>query len=151
MAGCGAERYAAPGEALTKHKRILVRTDASAASRKAVRAGLELAKALRAEAIGVHVRRSFEHVVSAEFGAAAEIGRIREASLKEGNSALAAFERAARKERVRFSTLRAKGERASEALLETARTHKCSLIVTAADSETGSLLAQAKLPVLVVP
>ena len=139
------------GDALKKPQRILIRADTSAAARKAVRAGLELAKALRAEAIGVHVRRSFEHVISAEFDAAAEIGRIRKAALEEGDRALAAFERAARKARVRASTAHAKGERASTALSEAARAHKCGLIVTAADSETGSLLGQAKVPVLVVP
>lgn len=136
---------------MKKQKRILIRTDGSAPARKAVRAGLELARALRAEAIGVHVRRSFEHVLSAEFDAAAEIRRIREAALKEGDKALAAFERAARKARVRFRTDRAKGDRASDALLEAARRLKCDLIVTVPDAGTGSLLDQAKVPVLLVP
>jgi nucleotide-binding universal stress UspA family protein len=132
-------------------KRILIRTDGSAPSRKAVREGLAVAKALRAEAIGVHVRRSFTHVTSAEFDAAAEIERIREAARKEGDKALGAFERAAREARVRFRTERAKGDRAWQAVLEAAREHKCGLIVTAADNETASLLEKSKVPVLVVP
>ncbi|HZM35089.1 MAG TPA: universal stress protein [Burkholderiales bacterium] len=136
---------------MAKHKRILIRVDASAPSRKALRAGLELAKAMRAEAIGVYTRRSFEHMVSAEFDAAAEIERIREAARKEGDKALAAFERTARKARVRFMTDRAKGDRAFEAVLEATRRLKCDLIVTAPDAETGSLLGKAQVPVLVVP
>lgn len=132
-------------------KRVLIRTDGSAPSRKAVREGLAVAKAMRAEALAVHVRRSFTHVVSAEFDAAAEIERIREAARKEGDRALAAFERAARKAGVRFGTARAKGDSGWQALLEAAREHKCGLIVTAPDAETGSLLAKAKVPVLIVP
>ena len=132
-------------------QRILIRTDGSAPSRKAVREGLALAKALRAEAVGVHVRRSFAHVVSAEFDAAAEIERIREAARKEGDKALGAFERAAGKARVRFATARAKGDTGWQAVLEAAREHKCGLIVTAADNETANLLEKSKVPVLVVP
>lgn len=134
-----------------KKPRILIRTDGSAPSRKAVSAGLALAKAMRAEAIGVHVRRSFAHVVSAEFDAAAELERIREAARKEGDKALAAFERAARKAGVRFGTARAKGDSGWQAVLEAAREHKCGLIVSAPDKETDNLLAKAKVPVLIVP
>jgi nucleotide-binding universal stress UspA family protein len=135
---------------MKKYKRILIRTDVSAPARKAVRVGLGIAKAMRVEAVGVYVRRSFTHVVSAEFDTAAEIERIREDARKEGDKALAAFERAARKARARFSTERAKGDRAWQTVLDAARSLKCDLIVTAADSETGNLLADAKVPVLVV-
>jgi len=132
-------------------KRVLIRTDGSAPSRKAVREGLAVAKAMRAEAIGVHVRRSFTHVVSAEFDAAAELERIREAARREGDKALGAFERAARKAGVRFGTARAKGDSGWQAVLEAAREHKCGLIVTPPDSETDNLLAKARVPVLIVP
>lgn len=139
------------GEGVAIRKRILIRTDGSPPARKAIRVGLDLAKAMRAEAVGVYVRRSFTHVVSAEFDTAAELERIRTAARKEGDRALAAFERAARKARVRFSTARAKGESPWQAVLDTARKQKCGLVVMALDAETGSLLGKSKLPVLIVP
>ena len=136
---------------MTKYKRILIRTDGSAAARRAVSAGLVFAKAVRAEVIGVHVRRAFTFLDPPAFGTAVEIDKIRAAEQKQGDRALAAFERAAREARVRFSTERAKGDSAWEAVLRTAQARRCDLIATTADTETGNLIANAKVAVLVVP
>lgn len=136
---------------MKKYKRILIHTDGSAAARRAVSAGLTLARAMRAEAVGVHVRHGFTFLDPPEFGAGAEVDRARAAAVKQADRALAAFGRAARKARVRFSVERAKGDRAWEAVLETARARKCDLIATAADPEIGSLLANARVAVLVAP
>lgn len=135
---------------MKKYKRILIRADVSAPARKARAAGLALAKALRAEVVALHVRERFSFVDPPPFGAAAEVDKQRALADKEADRALAAFERAARAVRVRFRGERARDDRAWQAVLDAARSLNCDLIVTAADGDTGNLVAHSKVPVLVV-
>ena len=143
------------------YKCILIPTDGSTLSRKAVRAGLQLAKALRACVVGVHVRTRFTYIDPPEFGTGAEIDKLRASAEKKQDRVLAGFERAAKAAQVRCSTERLRGDPLWRAVLEAAGKHQCDLIVIASHgrgalhglvrgSETASLLSRSRIPVLVL-
>lgn len=146
---------------MKKYKRILIPTDGSPQARKGVRAGLALAKGLRAHAVGLYVRAAFRRDDPPEYGTAELLDEAKAAAEKTGKRALASFARAAKAARVRCSTERVLGDTPWKAILEAAREHRCDLIVAATrgasplralvrGSETASLLAHASVPVLVV-
>ena len=143
-------------------KHILIPTDGSEQSKRAVVAGIALAKAVGARVTGVYaapaptpiVYENFlpvgysppeEHAAAIERAAKRFLGVIEEAAAEAG---------------VPCETVHLTSEYAAETILDVAKRRKCDLIVMASRSHTGlaglllgsetqKVLAHAKIPVLV--
>ncbi len=144
------------------YKHILLPTDGSAASTRAVDAGLALAKAVGARVTGFHAAPP---AVPFVFGKA-----LAEAYMSPGERAaaieqatgryLSAIERAAARAGVPCETVHVTSDFPADAILEAARKRKCDLVVMASHgrhgvagvllgSETQKVLTHSKIPVLV--
>ncbi len=145
-------------------KHILVSTDGSKLSAKAITAAVKLAKTTGAKLTGVYVVAPFTPPVYGE-GAAYVTGefnpkRYKEAMQKASRHALSAIEIEAQTSGVTCNTLSATGDLPWEAIIHAAKTKKCDLIVMASHgrrglaglllgSETTKVLTHSKIPVLV--
>jgi len=144
-------------------KHILVPTDGSRLSGKAVKAAATLAKKLGARLTGVYVIPPY---VPPMYGEAAiyvpEITprRYKELSEKEAKKALAAIEIDAQTARVPCKTLWLTDDQPWKGIARSAKSRKCDLIVMASHgrkglsglllgSETTKVLTHSKVPVLV--
>jgi len=142
------------------YKNILLPTDGSDLSEKAVRHGIKLAKMLKARVTGMTNTPVWHDIYA---GAGARMMSVddyeRETKATAGR-ALAAIERLAKKEGVRCMTAHARQPDAWEGIIRTARGKGCDLIVMASHgrsgmkalvlgSETNKVLAHTKIPVLV--
>lgn len=145
------------------YQRILVATDGSPLSKKAVRSALELAAALGAELVALHVvprypMSYFEGNVSISLQ---EVGRIEKQWATEGQAMVDAVQQAAQAEGLRAKAVVTRSNLVAEAIIAAARKHKCDLIVMASHgrkglkrvllgSETQHVLAHSSIPVLVL-
>jgi len=143
-------------------KHILIPTDGSALSLQAARAGMTLAKALNARVAAMHV---VALQTTAYFGELAWIDdrldmTIREAAEQQGAKYLDQIEAAAQEAHVPCSRALVAADQPWQAIIETAATKQCDLIVMAAHgrrgvsalllgSETNKVLTHSKIPVLV--
>jgi nucleotide-binding universal stress UspA family protein len=130
---------------------------------KGVKAGVRLAKALRARVTGVYVIPPFMPVAYGD--AAVYVPPIspqdyRRHSEKAARNALGAIEAEAKKARVRCKSRSVTAAQVHEGILKVARAAKCDAIAMASHgrggiagvllgSETTRVLAHSKLPVLV--
>ena len=145
------------------YKHILVPTDGSRLSAKAVKAAAALAKQVGARLTGVYVIPPY---VPPMYGEAAiyvpEITprRYKELSEKEAAKALAMVEREARSAQVTCKTAWLTDDQPWQGIVKSARKKKCDLIVMASHgrrglsglllgSETTKVLTHSKVPVLV--
>lgn len=137
-------------------EQILVATDGSAASSKAVDAAIRLAKDSGAGIFALHVTplRPFLSTVAGVM-AAPEFEA-------EAAEALGHVERRAAQARVPVSTMTRKHDHPSEAIIEAARELRCDLIVMGTNgrgaaaslllgSQSQAVLTHSAIPVLVVP
>lgn len=141
-------------------RRILIPTDGSVASQRAILAGVAFARETGAEVVGLHVVPPF-HVVSA----AAEMleatpGEYERDALERAGRLLADVEAAARDAEVPYRLERSFADRPWEAIIKTARDEGCDLILMASHgrkgikglllgSETQKVLVHSAIPVLV--
>jgi nucleotide-binding universal stress UspA family protein len=147
------------------YKHILIPTDGSALSVKAVKAGVRLAKALGAKVTGVHVVAPYYTPPIPLEGGVYVPGMSAEAyraySYKQARKALAPVEREARAARVRCKTKIMTAPRPAEAILKTARSNGCDAIAMASrcrggfktlmlGSATRRVLEQSRIPVVVL-
>ena len=144
-------------------KHILIPTDGSRLSLKGVKAGVRLAKALRARVTGVYVIPPFMPVAygdAAVYVPSLSPQEYRKHAEKAAIKALGAIEAEARKARVRCQTKFVTAARTHEGILRVARAAKCDAISMASHgrggitgallgSETTRVLSESKLPVLV--
>ena len=145
------------------YKHILVPTDGSRLSAKAVKAAARLAKQFGARLTGVYVIPPY---VPPMYGEAAiyvpEISpkRYKELSEKEAAKALEVVEREAKSAEVTCKTAWVTDDQPWEGIVKAARSKKCDLIVMASHgrrglsglllgSETTKVLTHSKVPVLV--
>jgi nucleotide-binding universal stress UspA family protein len=145
-------------------KRILVATDGSALSRKAISTGVELARLTRATIVGVHARPPTGVVL--RYGEASIMlppeseAAYRERVKVASGKYLAEVEAAARKSDVRFEGVDVEDPSPADAILRTAQQQNCDLIVMASHgrrglslvlmgSETIKVLTHATQPVVV--
>ena len=145
------------------YKHILVPTDGSRLSAKAVKAAATLAKQLGARLTGLYVIPPY---VPPMYGEAAiyvpEISpkRYKELSEKEAAKALEVVEREAKSAEVPCKTAWVTDDQPWEGIVKSARSKKCDLIVMASHgrrglsglllgSETTKVLTHSKVPVLV--
>jgi len=144
-------------------KHILIPTDGSRLAMKGVKAGVRLARALRARVTAVYVIPPFMPMAygdAAVYVPSISPQEYRRHSEQAARKALGAVEAEAKKARVRCKTKFVTAARTYEGILRVARGAKCDAISMASHgrsgltgallgSETTRVLAQSKLPVLV--
>lgn len=145
------------------YKRILVATDGSKLSQKAVKSGIELALLAGAELVAVKVvprypQSYFEGSVPLSVE---EVGRIEKEWSEHGQAIVDAIKNAATTKGLKAKAVVVKSDLIAEALLAAAKKHKCDLIVMASHgrrglkrlllgSETQQVLTHSEIPVLVL-
>jgi nucleotide-binding universal stress UspA family protein len=146
------------------YRRILVTTDGSPLSRKAVRSAVELAAATGAELVAFHVvprypTSYFEGGVAAL--SHAEIGRVEKEWAAQGEAVVDAAKDMATAAGVKAKGAIARADRVGEAVIAAVHKHKCDLVVMASHgrrgikrlllgSETQHVLTHSDVPVLVL-
>ncbi|MBI3370148.1 MAG: universal stress protein [Betaproteobacteria bacterium] len=145
------------------YKHILVATDGSKLSNKAIKTAVGLARSLDARLTGVYVMPEY---VPPVYGEAAiyvpqvSPKRYKELTEKEARKALSVVEIEAEAEGVECATLHLANNQAYEGILRAARSKKCDLLVMASHgrrglsalvlgSETNKVLTHSNIPVLV--
>jgi len=145
------------------YKKILVPTDGSALSKKAMRSAVELAAAVGAELLAVHVvprypASYFEGGITVE---PAEVARVEKAWAEHGQALAEQVSKAAAKAGVRAQAITVQSNLVAEAILGAAKKHRCDLVVMASHgrkglkrlllgSETQHVLTHGTIPVLVL-
>jgi|SRR5688572_26543944 nucleotide-binding universal stress UspA family protein len=142
---------------------IMVSTDGSKLSAKAVRTAVRLAKALQARITGVYVIAPYTVPAYGEIVAYAPpitAQRYKELTGKEARKALAAVEIEAETAGVPCSTLSMTNEHPWRGIIRAAQARKCDVIVMSSHgrrglaglllgSETNKVLTHSRIPVLV--
>jgi nucleotide-binding universal stress UspA family protein len=145
------------------YQHILVATDGSALSRKAVKAAVQLAAGIGARLTGIYVMPEYQPAVYGE--AAMYFGQLsprkfREAAEQEAVAALAVVQKAADDLDLSAGATRVTSAQPWDAIIKVARKKKCDLIVMASHgrrglkglllgSQTVKVLTHSKVPVLV--
>ncbi|WBY02492.1 universal stress protein [Ramlibacter tataouinensis] len=145
------------------YQRILVATDDSSLSRKAVKTAIGLAAPLQAELVVLHVvprypTDFFQGAIAIE---PEDIARIEGQWADKGQSVADAAVRAAQAAGVRARGVVAQSDAVADAILSAAKKHRCDLVVMASHgrrglqrlllgSETQHVLTRGNLPVLVL-
>lgn len=142
------------------YKRVLLPTDGSDASQRAVVAGIALAQGVGAEVVGLHVTPTF-HVLTANSRMLEDTpDQYATDCSQRARRVLAGVEGAARAARVTFRLEHASSDDPYEAIIDTAKRLHCDLIVMASHgrrgvkglllgSETQKVLVHSTIPVLV--
>ena len=144
-------------------KKILVATDGSVLSRKAVSCALSMARVHQAELLVVHVvpRYPVSYFEGAATFSAEEVGAIESRWAHEAQHLLGGIVERAVAAGIKTKAVALSSDLVAQALLQAARKHKCDLIVMASHgrkgikrlllgSETQQVLAHSSLPVLVL-
>jgi nucleotide-binding universal stress UspA family protein len=143
-------------------KNILIPTDGSEQSQRAVRTGVDLAKLHQAKVTGIHVIPDY-HLLIAYEGAFDPVTeeRIEEEARTRAESYLAFVRRTAEEAGVPCDTVCETSDHPYDAILKTAEAKGCDLILMTSHgrkglaavllgSETRKVLTHARVPVLVV-
>ena len=145
------------------YKHILVPTDGSKLSRKAVKAAARLAKVVGAKLTGAYVTTPYTPAMYGEaavYVPAMSPVRFKEMAEKEANNALAMVEAEARAAGIKWATASTTNSQPWQGIIKLAGAKKCDLIVMASHgrsglsglllgSETIKVLTHSKIPVLV--
>ena len=145
------------------YQRILVATDGSKLSTKAVNSAIELAALAGAELIALKViprypQSYFEGSVPLS---AEDVARVEQKWSDDGRSVVDAVKAAGEAQGVKVKAILAKSDVVSDALIASAKKHKADLIVMASHgrkgvkrlllgSETQQVLTHSEIPVLVL-
>ncbi|HAV38323.1 MAG TPA: universal stress protein [Massilia sp.] len=141
-------------------KHILIPTDGSELSERAVLAGVSFAKEVGAQVTGVTALPEFRTFTLDSDMIETTEDEYLAASERRGDKFLATVVDAARAAGVTCNTVLARSDRPAEAILHTARERGCDLIIMASHgrhgigsvllgSETQKVLVQSAIPVLV--
>jgi len=143
-------------------KNILIPTDGSEQSQRAVRTGVELAKLHQGRITGIHVIPDY-HLLIADEGAFDPITeeRIEEEARARADNYLAFIRKTAEEAGVPCDTVCETSDHPYDAILKTADTKNCDLILMTSHgrkglaavllgSETRKVLTHTRVPVLVV-
>ena len=144
-------------------KHILLPTDGSNLSNKAVKRGIEFAGKIRARVTALHVMPEFRAFADEGFVPLSPALRkcLEDEARARATKMLEAVARQARPRRVRCATLNVASDLPYQEIIATARRKKCDLILMASHgrrglsslllgSETAKVLLHSKVPVLVV-
>jgi len=145
------------------YQKILVATDGSSLSKKAVSSAISLAALAGAGLVVVKViprypQSYFEGGLALQ---AAEVGRIEQQWAEEGQAVVDEVKKAAEAQGVKTRALIVKSDVVSDAIIAAAKKNKCELIVMASHgrkgvkrlllgSETQQVLTHSHIPVLVL-
>lgn len=145
------------------YQRILIATDGSALSRKAVSSGIELAALTGAQVVALNVVPRYP-VGYFEGGMSVELKEVARIEQQWAHAALAVVEKvkaSAEAKGVQAKAVTTSSDLIAEAIIATAKKHKCDLIVMASHgrrgikrlllgSETTQVLTHSHVPVLVL-
>ncbi len=145
------------------YKHILVSTDGSKLSAKAIRMAVKLADATGAKVTGVYVIPPYVAPAYGEgvmYMPAVSPSRYKQITEREARKALAAVEIEARTSKVDFATMTLTADNPWEGIIHAAKSKRADLIVMASHgrrglaglvlgSETTKVLTHSKVPVLV--
>ena len=145
------------------YKRILVPTDGSSLSRKAVKNAVELASSVGAEVVALNVvprypTSYFEGGISV---APSEVARVEKQWADQGQAIADEVGKAAEKAGVKARSVTVRSDLVAEAILAAAKKNRCDLVVMASHgrrglkrlllgSETQHVLTHGNIPVLVL-
>jgi nucleotide-binding universal stress UspA family protein len=145
------------------YTRILVPTDGSTLSKKAVKSAVELAAAVGAEVVALNVvprypTSYFEGGISVSPG---EVARVEKQWAEQGQALADEVEKAAVKAGVKAKAVTVRSDLVAEAILAAAKKNRCDLVVMASHgrrgikrlllgSETQHVLTHGNIPVLVL-
>lgn len=145
------------------YKRILVATDGSALSKKAVRSAVELAGAVGAELVALHVvpRYPTSYFEGGTSITPDEVGRFEKQWADQGQALVDAVKEQAVEAGVKAKAAIARSDFVAESIMAATRKHKCDLVVMASHgrkgikrlllgSETQHVLTHSTVPVLVL-
>jgi nucleotide-binding universal stress UspA family protein len=145
------------------YQRILVATDGSALSKKAVRSSIELAAATGAELVALNVvpRYPVSYFEGGMTISPTEIARTEKQWADKGQEVVDRVRDAAQAEGVKARAVVARSDLVAEAIMAAVRKHKCDLVVMASHgrkgikrvllgSETQHVLTHSTVPVLVL-
>lgn len=145
-------------------KHILLPTDGSKLSDRAVKRGIDFAKSIKAKVTAVHVVPEFKMVVEEGFVSplTTELkARYETESRAHAEKMLAKVEKLATQAKVKCDVVAVTSDYPFQQIIEIARKRKCDLIMMASHgrrglsslllgSETAKVLTHSKVPVLVV-
>jgi nucleotide-binding universal stress UspA family protein len=145
------------------YKKILVATDGSTLSKKAVASAIDLAALAGAELVALKViprypQSYFEGGLALQVE---EVSRVEQQWADDGQAVVDAVQKAALAKGVKTKAITVKSDLVSDAIIAAAKKHKCDLIVMASHgrkgikrlllgSETQQVLTHATVPVLVL-
>lgn len=145
------------------YQRILVATDGSTLSKKAVSSAISMAQLTGAELVALKVtprypQSYFESGLALQ---ANEISRVEQQWADQGQAVVDAVSKAASAKGVKVKAITVRSDLVSEAVIAAAKKHKCDLIVMASHgrrgikrlllgSETQLVLTHSHIPVLVL-
>ncbi len=145
------------------YKRILVTTDGSALSRKAVRSAISLAAATGASLIALNVvpRYPMSYFEGGMSVSPEDISRIETKWAEDGQAVVNEVKKAALAAGVAVKAVMARSDLVAESIMAAAKKHKCDLIVMASHgrkgikrlllgSETQHVLTHSSIAVLVL-
>lgn len=145
------------------YQRILVPTDGSTLSKKAIRSAVELASTLGAEVIALNVvpRYPMSYFEGGISVSPSEVARVEKQWAEHGQSLADDVEKVAAKAGVKARAITVRSDLVAEAILAAAKKNKCDLVVMASHgrkglkrmllgSETQHVLTHGSIPVLVL-
>ena len=145
------------------YKRILVPTDGSALSQKAMRSAVDLASSVGAEVVAMNVvpRYPMSFFEGGANVSPAEVARVEKKWADQGMAVAEEVGKAAQKAGVKAKAITVRSDLVAEAILAAARKNKCDLVVMASHgrkglkrlllgSETQHVLTHGEIPVLVL-
>jgi nucleotide-binding universal stress UspA family protein len=142
------------------YKHLLLPTDGSELSTRAVKAGIRFAHSINARVTALHVTPPFHPSVISPGALAAHADEHAAAAKASANRALGAVEEAARGANVPCTVVHRSSDNAWEEIIKTAEDSGCDLIFMASHgrrgvsavllgSETNKVLTHSKIPVLI--
>lgn len=145
------------------YKRILVATDGSTLSKKAVRTAIELATEISAELVALYVVPRYP-VAYFEGGMSIspqDVARTEKQWADKGQAVVDAVQLAAQAEGVRAKAVISRSDLVAESIIAAVKKHRCDLVVMASHgrkgikrillgSETQHVLTHSSVPVLVL-
>ena len=145
------------------YRRIMIATDGSSLSKKAVASAVDLAAAVGAKLFAVYVvpRYAMSYFEGGLSLTPDEVGRVEKQWADKGQAVVDAVTRAAAAKGVEAQGVLSRSDLVAEAVLAAAKKHKCDLIVMASHgrrglkrlllgSETQQVLTHSTTPVLVL-
>jgi nucleotide-binding universal stress UspA family protein len=144
-------------------KHILIPTDGSDLSKKAIKKGIEFAKKIKARVTTIHVVPEFKVIADESFVSLTPEAkrRFEEESLRRARKMLDSIVQQAKAQGVRCAAVAEANDLPYQQIIATAKSSKCDLILMASHgrrgiasvllgSETAKVLTHSTIPVLVV-